>query len=60
MMTYKDKTWCTYDNCTKHFPSKCDKVLTDYDLKNIREGDFLLSVFGERPECFELDDTYES
>ncbi len=51
-MTYKDKTFCTFVQCALHYPSKCDRVLTDHDLKVLRESDVLVSMFAEKPECF--------
>lgn len=53
MISYRDMTFCTFDKCIKHYPSMCRRVLTDHDLKVLREGDYLVSVFAEKPECFE-------
>lgn len=53
MITYKDKTFCLFSDCYKFFPSKCERVLTDYDLRNLRDGNYMLSSFAEKPECFE-------
>ena len=52
MMTYKDKTWCMYDKCINHYPSKCEKVLTDYNLKELKEGKYLISTYASKPDCF--------
>lgn len=54
MITYKDRTWCTFDACALHYPSKCARVMTDYDLKAIKEGDYLVSTFLEKPACYEV------
>ncbi len=51
-MTYRDRTWCSHDTCTKHTPCQCNRVLNDNDLRNIRTGEWQILFYVDRPECY--------
>lgn len=52
MMCYKDKTFCPYEECVKHSPEHCNRVLTDYDLKQVKVGKWLIAYYTDKPECY--------
>ena len=53
MMTYRDMTFCEQKDC-KHFGA-CFRSLTDMVNQKAESIGLPVSVFVDRPECFEGD-----
>lgn len=58
VMSYKDRTWCSFKYCTKW--NSCDRAFTDDERKKAIEwwGDegYPLSMFATKPECYKGDE----
>ena len=52
MLSYRDRTYCDFTECVKHSPEFCNRVLTDYDLKYIMEGKYLVCFYIDKPDCY--------
>ena len=51
-MGYKDRSWCRYTQCKYFDPNKCDRVLSERDIKIIEDRNFMVSYYGDKPTCF--------
>ena len=53
MICYKDMTFCKESKCKKFGEGKCFRSLTPKVMKNAEKIGLGISMFAERPDCFE-------
>ena len=58
MITYKDKTWCTFSECKNS--KECERFLTDKDKEEAKKWwgnkeEAPIMVYLDKPNCYEED-----
>jgi len=46
-----NKHWCDKTDCKNFFPSKCEFVMTDYHLKQLKSGNYTVAYL-KNQKCY--------
>lgn len=53
MIFYRDRRWCTFEDCAKFGEHKCTRSFTkSHQIKSVQLG-LPVEQFLEKPKCFE-------
>lgn len=59
MISYKDRTFCTFSKCTRFSQEKCNRALTPEVIADAEKwwgnSAFPVSTFADMPICFTTD-----